>query len=521
MKKLPGQRELEVNPMTEQKPVLPEDQFNAILEENVRPPGWVNPIPVSRYNIVVIGAGTAGLVTAAGAAGLGAKVALVERHLMGGDCLNVGCVPSKCLIRSARALADVRDAHEFGINVSSGYKADFPAVMERMRRLRSGISTNDSVRRFSEELDVDVFLGDAQFSGPDTVRVGDATLRFRKAVITTGARAFEPAIEGLAESGFLTNETVFSLTELPGRLAVIGAGPLGCELAQAFQRLGSQVCLLQRGPQIMSREDRDAARIVEASMVKDGIDLMLSCRILRVEKSEAGKIIHLECEGETKQITVDEILVGAGRVPNVEGLDLDLVGVSYGDRSGVKVDEYLRTTNSRIYAAGDICFPHQFTHTADALARIVIQNALFWGRKRSSALTIPWCTYTDPEIAHVGMYEEDAKQKGIPVDTFSVPMAEVDRAIADGETEGMVKVHVRKGTDRILGATVVARHAGEMISEISVAMQAKMGLGALSGVIHPYPTQAEAVRKVADAYNRTRLTPTVKRIFEMILKFKR
>jgi len=507
--------------MADRGRVFPSDPFNEKLEKNVHPPEWVNPEPASRYNLVVIGAGTAGLVTAAGAAGLGAKVALVERHLMGGDCLNVGCVPSKCLIRSARAASDVRDASRFGVRLPAGREVDFPAVMERMRRLRADISVNDSVNRFSKELGVDVFLGDARFSGSDTVRVGDKALRFKKAVITTGARAFTPPVEGLAAAGFLTNETVFSLTERPGRLAVIGAGPLGCELAQAFGRLGSRVSLLQRRQQIMPREDQDVARIVEASMVADGVEIILPCDLKRVEKTREGKVLHLVCEGAANQITVDEILVGAGRVPNVEGLNLDEVGVAYDERKGVNVDESLRTTNPRIYAAGDVCSPFQFTHAADAMARIVIQNALFWGRKKTSALTIPWCTYTDPEIAHVGMYGKDAEEKGIPVKSITIPMTEVDRAIADGETEGMVRIHVRKGSGQILGATIVARHAGEMISEVSVAMHGKVSLGALSGVIHPYPTQAEGIRKAADAYNRTRLTPGVKRLFETILKWQR
>ncbi|UCF88705.1 MAG: mercuric reductase [bacterium] len=501
--------------------VLPQDPFNISLENNVHPPDWVNPEPAPKYNLVVIGAGTAGLVTAAGAAGLGARVALVEKHLMGGDCLNAGCVPSKCLIRSSRAAADVRDARDYGIDVPGGYEVDFGRVMERMRRLRSHISLNDSVKRFSEELGVDVFLGEGRFAGPDSVLVDGRTLRYKKAVITSGARAFELPIEGLAEAGYLTNETVFSLTDRPARLAVIGAGPLGCELAQAFQRLGSQVSLLEAGPQILSREDPDAARIVQSSMAKDGVDLVLPCNIRRVEKKGGEKVLHLECDGQAKQLAVDEILLGVGRVPNVEGLNLEAVGVQYDQRAGVKVDDFLRTTNPRIYAAGDICFPFKFTHTADALARIVIQNALFGGRKKTSALTIPWCTYTDPEIAHVGMYEGDAVRAGMQVDTFTVPLSEVDRAIADGETDGMVRIHVKKGSDRILGATIVARHAGEMISEISVAMKKKLGLGALSGVIHPYPTQAEAIRKAADAYNRTRLTPGVKRLFETWLKWQR
>jgi pyruvate/2-oxoglutarate dehydrogenase complex dihydrolipoamide dehydrogenase (E3) component len=507
--------------MSQEPRVIPQDEYNTLLENNVHPPDWVNPEPASRYNLVVIGAGTAGLVTAAGAAGLGARVALVEKHLMGGDCLNVGCVPSKCLIRSARAAADVRDAGDFGIDISGGYEVDFDKVMERMRRLRSGISVNDSAKRFSEELGVDIFLGEGTFNGPDTVSVDGRTLRFKKAVITSGARAFELPIEGLAEAGFLTNETVFSLTERPARLAVIGAGPLGCELAQTFQRLGSRVSIIEMSPQVLSREDPDAARIVESSMLKDGIELVLSCDIKKVEKTGEGKVVSLECGGQAKQLVVDEILIGVGRVPNVEGLNLEAVGVQYDPRSGVKVDEHLRTTNSKIYAAGDICFPFKFTHTADAMARVVIQNALFWGRKKTSALTIPWCTYTDPEIAHVGMYEADAAKAGIQVDTYTIPMSDVDRAIAEGETEGMVRIHVKKGTDKILGATIVARHAGEMISEVSVAMSAKMGLGALAGVIHPYPTQAEAIRKAGDMYNRTKLTPRVKSIFEAVLRWQR
>jgi pyruvate/2-oxoglutarate dehydrogenase complex dihydrolipoamide dehydrogenase (E3) component len=517
--KIKGRREKKA--MGEKSLLTPRDEHNQALENNVHPSDWVNPDPAGRYNLVVIGGGTAGLVTAAGAAGLGAKVALVERQLMGGDCLNVGCVPSKSIIRSARAAADVRSAEKFGIKVAGGYEVDFGAVMERMRQIRAGISVNDSARRFSEELGVDVFIGQGTFTGPGAVEVDGQVLSFKKAVIATGARAFELPVPGLAETGYLTNETVFNLTERPARLAVIGSGPLGCELAQTFQRLGSQVYLLEVGPQILPREDRDAARMVETSMVRDGVELVLSCNIQNVDTNPDGKAITFQCDELERVIKVDEILVAVGRVPNIDGLGLDKVGVTADERQGVKVDEYLRTSNLHIYAAGDICSPYKFTHMADALARIVIQNALFWGRKRSSALTIPWCTYTDPEIAHVGMYEGDATAKGIEVNTITVPMAEVDRAIAEGETEGMVRIHLKKGTDKILGATIVARHAGEMISEISVAMAAKMGLGSLASVIHPYPTQAEAIRKAGDAYNRTKLTPTVKRLFEAILKWQR
>jgi pyruvate/2-oxoglutarate dehydrogenase complex dihydrolipoamide dehydrogenase (E3) component len=500
--------------------VLPHDIHNEALVSNVHPADWKNPEPVSRYNLVVIGAGTAGLVTAAGAAGLGAKVALVERHLLGGDCLNVGCVPSKCIIRSSRVAADLREADQFGIRVREGMEVDFPAVMERMRRLRARISAHDSARRF-KDLGVDVFLGEGKFLGPDSLEVAGKTLRFKKAVIATGTRPVHPSIEGISETGFLTNETVFSLTERPQRLAVIGGGPIGCELAQAFRRLGCEVTLFHNASHILNREDSDAADILQQSFVRDGIRLVLDCKTKRVERKNGSKVIHIDCGGKEDDIAVDEILAGAGRAPNVEGLNLEVVGVKYDKREGVQVNEYLQTTNPRIYAAGDICLKYKFTHTADATARIVIQNALFLGRKKQSALTIPWCTYTDPEIAHVGMYERDAQEKGITVDTFIRPLNDVDRAIADGEEEGFVKIHVRKGTDEILGATIVARHAGEMLSEITLAIVGRLGLGTLSKVIHPYPTQAEAIKQAADTYNRTRLTPFVKGLFTRWLSWTR
>ena len=500
--------------------VLPFDRHNETLVTNVHPPDWQNPEPAPRYNLVVIGAGTAGLVTAAGAAGLGAKVALIERHLLGGDCLNVGCVPSKCVIRSSRAVAELQDASQFGLRVPAGIETDFPAVMERMRRLRARISEHDSARRF-KELGVDVFLGDGRFSGPDTVDVGGRTLRFKKAVIATGTRPVHPAIDGISEVGFLTNETVFSLTERPRRLAVIGGGPIGCELAQAFRRLGSEVILFHNAFHILNREDSDAAEIIQQSFIRDGIRLILNCKTNKVEKKNGEKVIHIDCRGKTETIAVDEILAGAGRSPNVEGLNLEGVGVKYDKREGVEVNEQLQTTNPRIYAAGDICLKYKFTHTADATARIVIQNALFLGRRKVSALTIPWCTYTDPEIAHVGMYERDAKEKGIEVETYIRPFKDVDRAIADGEEEGFVKVHVKKGTDQILGATIVARHAGEMISEMTLAIVGKLGLKTLSNVIHTYPTQAEAIKQAADAYNRSRLTPFVKKLFTRWLAWRR
>ncbi len=506
--------------MLDIKALAPDDEFNQTLARHVHPADWQNPEPAPRYNLVVIGAGTAGLVTAAGAAGLGAKVALVERELMGGDCLNVGCVPSKGIIRAARAAAGVRHAGEFGVCVPDGTCVDFPAVMQRMRRLRAGISHHDSAARFTD-LGVDVFLGDARFSGPDTVEVAGKTLRFKRAAITTGARAADLPIPGLSEAGVLTNETIFSLTELPSRLAVIGAGPIGSEMAQTFARFGAQVTLIEQAGHILSREDADAARIVQQALTRDGVDIRLESKTVRLARDGEQRVVHCETEGRQDEIRADQVLVGIGRQPNVDGLDLERVGVEYDPRSGVTVNDRLQTTNPRIFAAGDICSRYKFTHAADFMARIVIQNALFMGRRKVSALTIPWCTYTSPELAHVGLTERDAAEGGVEIDTFQQEMNGVDRAILDGETEGFVKIHVRKGSDTIVGATIVAENAGDMIGAISIAMTNGLGLGKIANSIHPYPTQAEAIRKVGDLYNRTRLTPLVANLFSKWLSWTR
>ncbi len=501
--------------------ILPDTEENRTLGENVHPSDWKNPVPADCYNLVVIGAGTAGLVTAAGAAGLGAKVALVEREFLGGDCLNVGCVPSKGIIRASRIFHDARTSGEFGVAGSDHLSIDFGKAMERMRRIRADISVHDSVRRYSEKLGVDVFLGEGKFTGPDVIEVGGARLRFKRAAVCTGARASVPPIPGIEKAGYLTNETVFSLTELPGRLGVIGAGPIGCELSQTFARLGSRVVLFEAGSHILPREDPDAAQIVQDAFVADGVDLILNAKVVEVSTEGGEKILHVEQEGGTREIRVDEILVGIGRAPNVDGLDLDAAGIAYDPGRGVQVNDRLQTSNPRVYAAGDICFPYKFTHTADALARILIANALFGGRQKSSALVVPWCTYTDPEVAHVGMYEAEANERGIPVATLTVPLSDVDRAKLDGETEGFARVHLRKGSDRILGATIVAGHAGDLINEFTLAITAGLGLSAIGRTIHPYPTQGEAVKKLADAYNRTRLTPRVAKILGAWLRWQR
>ncbi len=499
--------------------VLPQDEHNKTLVENVHPENWKNPEPAPRYNLVVIGGGTAGLVTAGGAASIGAKVALVERHLLGGDCLNVGCVPSKLLICSARVMGEARRASKFGVNVDA--RVDFSVVMERLRRIRAQISVHDGAENLKKQ-GVDVFLGEGIFTGPNTIKVDGKILHFKKAVIATGARAGAPPIEGLKEAGFLTNETVFNLTELPRRLAVIGGGPIGCELAQAFSRLGSKVTIVEMMPQFLINEDRDAAEILAREFSSEGVVVRLNTGITRVSTNGKEKILHLKHneKGDEENIAVDEILVGVGRIPNTDGLSLEAARVEY-TKFGVTVNDKLQTTNPAIYAAGDVCMKYKFTHAADAAAKMVIQNALFLGRKKLSALNVPWCTYTDPEIAHVGLYEKDAKEKGIEIETLMKPMSQVDRAILDSEEEGFVKIHIKKGSDKIAGATIVARHAGEMISELTLAMAVGVGAKTIANVIHPYPTQADTIRKASGEYYRRLLTPFTKKLLSAYLSWTR
>jgi pyruvate/2-oxoglutarate dehydrogenase complex dihydrolipoamide dehydrogenase (E3) component/uncharacterized membrane protein YdjX (TVP38/TMEM64 family) len=507
-------------PTSYEEMMLVDNAHDQQLIENCHPPHWVNPMPAGKYNLVVIGAGTAGLVSAAGAAGLGAKVALIERNLMGGDCLNVGCVPSKSVIRAARAAYEARNGKEFGVQFDCKPEIGFSAAMERMRKLRAGISGHDSAERF-RKLGVDVFIGNGRFVSPNAVEVDGKRLNFDRAVIATGARAAELSVPGLAEAGYLTNENIFTLTELPRRFAVIGAGPIGCELAQSFARFGSEVYLIEALHGIMPNEDPDASEIVRQSMMdRDGVKLMCCGKDLKVSKVDGGKRLSVDSHDNHYDIVVDEILVGGGRIPNLEGLGLDEAGVRYTSQ-GVIVDDRLRTTNPKIFAAGDICSRYKFTHAADAMARLVIANALFFARRKVTDLVIPWCTYTDPEIAHVGYYEKDARAAGFDVGTITEFLNHVDRAVLDGEEAGFGRVHYDKKNGRILGGTLVARHAGEMLNELTLAMVAKQNVGILSSTIHSYPTQAEVLRKIGDAYMRTKLTPTVKKVSEQWLAWRR
>jgi pyruvate/2-oxoglutarate dehydrogenase complex dihydrolipoamide dehydrogenase (E3) component len=403
----------------------------------------------------------------------------------------------------------MRNAENFGAQVPTGISVDFSAVMERMRRVRARISRRFSAQRLSS-MGVDVYFGEARFDGPEAIVVEGKRLRFKRALVASGARPAVPAIAGLAEASYLTNENVFDLTQCPPRLLVLGGGPLGCELAQAFCRLGSQVTIVQKDPMFLGNEERDAAQILSDALARDGIEIHLNTEAINVRMEGNQKLVDLVGDDGKSTVTVDEILVGIGSAPNVEGMNLEAAGVQYDKDAGIPTNDYLQTTNPRIYAAGDVCSGTKFPHIEAAAAQVVVHNALFWGRERLSALAIPWCTYTDPEIAHVGLYIKEARAKGIPVKTFTVMMHDVDRAITDGEDEGFVKIHVREGTDKILGATVAASHAGEMITELSLAMSAGIGLRALARANHPYPTQAQAIKLATDAYLDSRHRPVRK-----------
>jgi pyruvate/2-oxoglutarate dehydrogenase complex dihydrolipoamide dehydrogenase (E3) component len=371
---------------------------------------------------------------------------------------------------------------------------------------------------------VDVFFGYARFTDPDAVDVDGRRLRFSRAVVATGARPAIPPVPGLEDASPLTTETVFERTDVARRMAIIGGGPVGCELAQAFGRLGVHVVLLHDLPRLLEREDPDASTVVEQALRRDGVKIVLGARIERVDVRESVRTIAYHADGRTDSVQVDQILVSAGRTPNIDGLNLDAARVATAKNGAIRVDDFLRTTNRRIYACGDVCLPWKFTHAADASARIVVQNALFalgpLGRRRLSGLTMVWCTYTDPEVAHAGLSEREAAERGMAIDTYTQPLSTLDRAVTDGATDGFVKVHVRRGTSTLVGATIVAPRAGDVIGEISVAMTAGMPLGAIANAIHPYPTYAEGIRKCGDLYNRTRLTPRVKALSQWWLRLR-
>lgn len=481
------------------------DMLDSEWRELVFPAGWRNPVPAARYNLVVIGAGPAGLITAIAAAGLGARVALIEKHAMGGDCLNVGCVPSKALLSAAAR------------------GAEFTSAMRRLREVRTSIAHHDSVARYTQA-GVDVFLGAASFEAPHRIRVGDAVLVTRKTVICTGARATLPPIPGLADVDARTNETIFDLATAPRRLAILGAGPIGCELAQAFARLGVEVHLLEGQPRVLPIEDEDAAGLVATALARDGVRLHLGVKIERAELAQGLRRLVL---GGGASIEAEELLVAAGRRRNVDGLELERAGVRADPREGVIVDTQLRTSHRDVFAAGDVCSRYQFTHSADAQARIVIRNALFFGRARVDRLAMPWCTYTSPEVAHLGATRRELEATGRQFDALRVQFGDLDRGrtdasgAADALPDGYAEALVARGSDRLLGATIVGKDAGEQLAPLALMMTAGVGFGALGSLVLPYPTRSEYLRRLADAWNRQRLTPRTARLLAALLRWRR
>jgi pyruvate/2-oxoglutarate dehydrogenase complex dihydrolipoamide dehydrogenase (E3) component len=465
----------------------------------VRPPGWRNPDPQALYDLVVVGGGPAGLAAAEFARCQGRTVALIEGDRLGGNSLNAGSIPSKAIIRAARVLASLRDEEQFGVAASDKPRADFAAVMARMRGIRTRIAEYHAVERLCTQ-GIDVFFGDARFVEPHVLLAGQVPLRFKKAIVATGARPRLSDIPGLEQIGYLTSESIFELTELPRRLGIIGGGPLGCELAQAFCRLGSHVTIVQNDPKFLPSEERDAADLLSRSMSRDGVETRLNTKVVGVRMQGGTRFLDTISDDAKDSIAVDEIVLSIGRVANVEGLGLADAGIGFEAARGIGVDDFMCTTNEDVYAAGDVCNLHRFAHVAEATARLAVHNA-FGGRiAHQSRLTIPWCTYCDPEIAHIGMHLREARKQSLPVKSFTIMMQDVDRAITDGLDDGFVKIYVREGTDQILGATIVATRASELINEMSVIMNAGIGMRRLANILHTYPAQSDAIRLAAVAF---------------------
>lgn len=486
--------------MTALDPKVPADDEETPLRA-VRPEDWTNPAPRRMYDLAIVGAGPAGLTAAEAAARNGFSVALIERNRIGGNSLLVGSVPSKAIIRTARFCGTMRDADAFGAPAPATRVPDFSDVMARMRRIRARISRLHSVHALTA-LGVDVFFGRARFASAEMLRVDDVPVRFHKALVATGARPRASEIPGLEPSSYRTSETIFELDMLPTRLAVIGGGPLGCELAQAFCRLGSHVTIVQDEAKFLPREERDAAEILSRAMERDGVIIRLNTTVVGARREGRDTILETMSNDVSGEVRGDTVLLCIGRVPNVEELGLEAAGIAFDTEQGIAVNEFLRSTNPYVYAAGDACGTLRFTNSAQRSARMAVQNALMQGQQRYNSAVIPWCTYCDPEIAHIGLHVWEAREQSIPIKSFTVLMHDVDRAITDGEDVGFAKIHIAEGTDRILGATIVATRASELINEMAVVMSAGIGMRALASVAHTYPAQSEAIMLAAQAWER-------------------
>lgn len=476
------------------------DPFLDKLQQTIFPSNWINPKPIEQYDLLVVGGGPGGMTAATIASTLNARVALVEKEHLGGECLSYGCIPSKAFLRCSRVVQDVRQASEYGLEVPAGWKVNFGAVMQRVHRLQATLAPIDSPEHF-KKLGIDVFFGTGHFTDPNTLVVGNQTIRFKKAIIVTGTQPIPLTIPGLDSSDYWTNQNIFQMPTLPRRLAIIGGGPISCELSQAFLRFGSQVNLVTHAATLLPKDDLIASERLKKVFEKEGMKIFMQTHVKRVEKKGKEKILYLE-NGE--QIVADEIFVAIGRIPVTKGLDLERASISYDQQKGILTNDYLQTSNPNIYAAGDVTSPYKFTHISQELSKMAAINALNGNHEKQSTLIVPWCTYTDPEIAHIGLSEQEARQQGIPTEVIMVEMSEVGRAILDGQTTGFVKLLIRENSDQIIGATLMAANAGDMISELSVAMQSKQGLLDLSQAIHTFPTQAEILRTAAETVLRKR-----------------
>lgn len=468
-------------------------------------------------NVVVIGAGSAGLVSSIIAAGAKAKVILIEKHRMGGDCLNTGCVPSKAIIRSARIADYIKRAAEFGIDGAKGH-VNFAKVMERIQSVVKAIEPHDSVERYTS-LGVECVAGEAMITSPWTVQVGERIITTRSIVLATGARPFVPPISGLDQVDYLTSDSLWDLRELPNRLLVLGAGPIGCELAQSFARLGAQVTVVDQAPRIMPREDEDVAELVMERFTREGVRVLTGFKADSFERDAQGGVLHVQGKNERMSLPFDKVLIAIGRKANVEGYGLEALEMPLTERGTIEVNEYLQTVYPSIYACGDVAGPYQFTHMASYQAWFAVLNAMLGGLKkfRINYKVVPWATFTDPEVARVGLSEQEAKEQGIEYDLTRYGIDDLDRAIADGEAHGFVKVLTAPGSDRILGATIVGYHAGELLTEFVLAMTHSLGLKKIAATTHIYPTLSEANRFTANAWRSARiptnLLPWAERFF--------
>ena len=455
------------------------------------------------YNIIAIGGGSAGLVSAYIGSVVKARVALIEKHQMGGDCLNTGCVPSKALLRSAKILSYIKRSQDFGLK-SAQVDFDFPDVMGRVHDVIKKVAPHDSIERYTK-LGVDCYTGSAKILSPHEVEVNGKTLTTKNIIIATGARPAIPPIPGLDQVDYLTTDTIWNLNKLPEKLVVMGGGPIGCELAQCFARLGSEVTIVEMLPDILIREDEEASRMVRQKFIAEGVDVRINSRCKEVVVQDGKNYMLVEKDGTTDWVEFDQLLVAVGRAANAKGFGLEDIGVKLGPRGTVEVDQYLRTTTHKnIYACGDVAGPFQFTHTAAHQAWYCAVNALFSPFKKFKVdySVIPWATFTDPEVARVGLNEKDAKEQGIPYEVATYGIDDLDRAIADSEDKGYVKVLTPPGKDTILGVTIVGYHAGDLITEYVLAMKHGLGLNKILGTIHIYPTMAEANKYAAGIWKK-------------------